>query len=52
MAAINVPEYGDIVPLSEGAEVLVRSDDPEHVSFGSVCSWFCYMSSSTLQRRV
>lgn len=32
MAAINVPGYGDIVPLSEGAEALVKSEDPEHVS--------------------
>lgn len=31
MAAINVPGYGDIVPLSPEAEVLVKSDDPEHV---------------------
>lgn len=28
---INVPGYGDIEPLSEGAEVLVQSQDPEHV---------------------
>jgi len=32
MAAINIPGYGDIVPLSKDAEKLVQSDDPEHVS--------------------
>jgi hypothetical protein len=32
MAAINIPGYGDIVPLSADAEKLVQSEDPEHVS--------------------
>lgn len=32
MAPITLPEYGSIEPLSEQAEVLVQSEDPEHVS--------------------
>lgn len=34
MAPITLPGYGEIEPLSAQAEVLVKSDDPEHVSTG------------------